>query len=440
MIKNNKFKLELHWQVAIALILAAALGGILSPDDEFAGINIIAILSLIGTLFLNALKMVVVPLVVTSIMAGVFHIANDHAFGRLGLKTFIYYIMTGVLAVTTGLVLVNLVMPGEVTAELSQKLMRMVGQQDGSFMERVAGRTLFDIAEIFIRLIPENLFQAALESQLLGLIFFSMVFGFFGAKLKEKNESLGSALINLIEGIQEVMILITLWIIRFMPYGIFALVTKIFASSGVDVIVPMLKFFLTVVAALAIHFFITLPLLLRFVGGVSTKKYMGQVSPALLTAFSTASSSATLPISLNSIQKNAKVSKRISSFVLPLGATVNMDGTALYECVVVLFIAQLYGVDLSIATQVLVVLLALLTSIGVAGIPAASLVAITLILTAVGLPIEAMGLILVVDRILDMLRTSTNVFSDLTCTCIIARSEGEDLPASLNKSNLKATE
>lgn len=429
MTESNRF--PLHWQVALALALAVALGSVLSPDDEFLGINIVAVLSLIGTLFLNALKMVVVPLVVASIIVGIFHIANDHAFGRLGLKTFAYYILTGLIAVTTGLTLVNLIAPGDVNPEVSQKLMGMLNQQGSGFMERVAGRTFADVVDIFIRIVPENLFRAALENQLLGLIFFSMVFGFFGAKLKEKNEALGSALINLIEGIQEVMILITLWIIRFMPYGVFALVTKIFATSGLDVIIPMLKFFLTVVATLAIHFFITLPLLLRFLAGVSPLQYMGQVAPALLAAFSTASSSATLPISLNSIQKNARVSRRISSFVLPLGATVNMDGTALYECVVVLFIAQLYGVELSFATQLLVLSLALLTSIGVAGIPAASLVAITLIMTVVGLPLEAIGLILVVDRILDMLRTSTNVFSDLTGACVIARSEGEHLPASI---------
>ena len=427
--KLKQSKLALHWQVAIALVLAVALGSVLEPSDTVLSLNVVDALSLFGTLFLNALKMVVVPLVMTSIMVGISGIARDHAFKRLGFKTFSFYIVTGVAALVVGLLLVNVIMPG---GGDSTQLLQVIEKQDSSgFMDRVAGRSLADVAEIFIRIVPQNIFQAAHENQLLGLIFFSMVFGFFMGKLKSTTERVGQALTDVVEGIQSVMILITLWIIRFMPYGVFALVTKTLAMTGFDIIIPLMKFFATVTLALAVHFFITLPLILRFFGRLAPKQYMGQVLPALLTAFSTASSSATLPVSLNSAQQNAGISKRISSFVLPLGATVNMDGTALYECVVVIFIAQLYGIELSFAMQLLIVVLALVTSIGVAGIPAASLVAITLILTAVGLPIEAMGLILAVDRILDMMRTSTNVMSDLTCAAVIAKSEGEELTASL---------
>jgi Na+/H+-dicarboxylate symporter len=231
------------------------------------------------------------------------------------------------------------------------------------------------------------------------------------------------------QGLFEVMMRITDWVIRFTPYGVFGLVAKVMAETGPEQLealaISLGTFTLTVLLALGFHLLVTLPLLLRFVAGVSPWRHFQAMAPALLTSFSTASSSATLPLTMECVEKNAGVSNRTSSFVLPLGATVNMDGTALYECVVVMFLAQAYGLELSLATQFIVVLLALMTSIGVAGIPAASLVAIAIILNTVGLPIEAIGMILVVDRILDMCRTSVNVFSDSCGAVIIGRSEGE---------------
>jgi Na+/H+-dicarboxylate symporter len=227
-------------------------------------------------------------------------------------------------------------------------------------------------------------------------------------------------------GMFQIMMKITDLIMKFAPLGVFALVAKTVSSTGLEAFVPLAKFFFTVVLALGIHFAVTLPLLLRVLGRVSPLRHYRAVSPALLTAFSTASSSATLPITMDCVEKNAGVSNKTTSFVLPLGATVNMDGTALYECVAVMFIAQAYGIEMGLATQFTVVLLALLTSIGVAGIPAASLVAIAIILAAVGLPLEGIGLILAVDRILDMMRTAVNVTSDSAGAVIIAKSEGEE--------------
>jgi len=218
---------------------------------------------------------------------------------------------------------------------------------------------------------------------------------------------------------------ITDLVLRIAPIGVFALVAKVVSESGLDAFRPLAGFMLTVVLALAFHLLVTLPLILRFIAGVNPIRHYRAMLPALLTAFSTASSSATVPVTMECIEKGAGVSNRTASFVLPLGATVNMDGTALYEGVVALFIAQLYGVDLSLMQQLTVLLLALMTSVGVAGIPAASLVAITLILTSLGLPLEAMGLILAVDRVLDMSRTAVNVFSDSVGAVVIARSEGE---------------
>jgi len=297
-------------------------------------------------------------------------------------------------------------------------------------MDKVEGRGVQDLIEVLKRTIPSNIFAAALEVQLLALVFVGVVFGYFMARL---NGPAGDTLQQFWVGLHDLMILITLWIMRFAPIGAFALVGKTLLVSGFAALEALGLFFLTVLLALAVHFAVWLPLLLRLVGGISPYAYYAKIAPAQLTAFSTASSSATLPVTINSAEQ-AGISNRVTSFVLPLGATVNMDGTALYECVVVVFIAQVYafasGVDFGIAEQMIVVLLALLTSIGVAGIPAASLVAIALILPAVGLPVEAIAIVLAVDRLLDMCRTAVNVTSDLVVTVLVARTEGENLPDS----------
>ena len=235
----------------------------------------------------------------------------------------------------------------------------------------------------------------------------------------------GNVLRTFWQGVFDVMMLITDLVMKFAPIGVFALVAKVVVISGFDAFRPLLTFFFTVIIALLIHIVIIMPLLLRFIGGVSPIKHYQAMAPALLTAFSTASSSATLPVTIDCVENRAGVSNRVTSFVLPLGATVNMDGTALYECVAAIFIAQAYGLYLTLGAQVSIVVLALMTSIGVAGIPSASLVAIAIILAAIGLPAEGIGLILAVDRVLDMCRTAVNVFSDSCGAVIIGRTEGE---------------
>ena len=412
--------LPLHWQIAGALVLAALVAWPSNTETTIFGTYLVDVLDFFGDLFLNALKMIVVPLILASIIVGVRNMAGQDAFGRVGGKTVGFYVLTGFLAILTGLVLVNVIAPGSGD---SAQAMRSALPDASDAMGRVEGRNAGDLVAIVSRAIPANIFQAALEAQLLALIFVGVVFGYFMSRL---SGPAGETLQNFWQGVHDVMILITMWIMRFAPIGVFALVGKTFIVSGFGVLEALLWYFVTVLGALALHFGVWLPLLLRFVAGVRPYAWYGKVLPAQLTAFSTASSSATLPVSINSAEQ-AGVSKRVTSFVLPLGATVNMDGTALYECVVVIFIAQVMGFDLSFAQQLTVVLLALLTSIGVAGIPAASLVAITLILGAVGLPVEAVALVLAVDRVLDMCRTAVNVTSDLTVTALVARSEGENL-------------
>jgi proton glutamate symport protein len=278
------------------------------------------------------------------------------------------------------------------------------------------------VADIFLRMIPANIFAAASTGDMLGLIFFSLLFGYFMTKIPTRPQQ---TLQQFWEGIFDVM-LMTAFVMRFAPLGVFALVSVSIAREGFDQFANLLWFALTVVLALAIHFIITMSVILRVVGKIKQPWLFYQAMlPALLTAFSTSSSSATLPVTITSLEQRAGVSNRVSSFVLPLGATVNMDGTALYECVAAIFIAQVFGVELSFGQQLLIVITALTTSIGVAGIPSASLVAISIILHTVGLPMEAIGMLLVVDRLLDMLRTAVNVFSDSVGAMIIARSEGE---------------
>ena len=412
----------LHWQIAVALVLALLVSLVADAGTMVFGASLIEIFDFFGGLFLNALKMIVVPLIVSSIIMGVHNMAGRENFGRVGGKTVGFYVATGLIAVFTGLVLVNVINPGggESVKALSENMPDVSDQ-----LTRVEGRDAGDLVEVISRAVPDNIFAAAVNMELLALIFFSVVFGYFMARIEGPPSD---TLTNLWTGIHDVMIRITRWVLLFAPYGVFALVGKALLQVPLETLLEALAWFtLTVLLALATHFFVTLPLLLRFVGGVRPYAYYGRIMPAQLMAFSTASSSATLPVTLSSARR-AGVSEGTTSFVLPLGATVNMDGTALFECVVVIFIAQAFGADLTVVDQILVVVLALLTSVGVAGIPAASLVAITLILTVLGLPLEAIGLYIAVDRILDMCRTSVNVTSDLTVTALVARTEGEELP------------
>ena len=414
-------QLKLHWQILIALLLAVVVGLLVGPDTSFLGITFVSIFDFVGKLFLNALKMIIVPLIVSSIIMGVSNLGSGDAFGRLGGKTLGYYVMTSTFAILIGLAVVNFIQPGVVNGEPAKDMLGLSADTN-EVMEKVEGKSSGDVVGIFLRMIPTNIVQAAANGQMLGIIFFSLLFGFFMTRIKTE---LGNTLKSFWQAVFEVMMLITDLVMKFAPIGVFALVAHVMVISGFDAFRPLLTFFFTVIIALLIHIVIVMPLLLKFIGGVSPIKHYQAMAPALLTAFSTASSSATLPVTIDCVQDRAGVSNRVTSFVLPLGATVNMDGTALYECVAAIFIAQAYGLDLTLGTQVTIVVLALMTSIGVAGIPSASLVAIAIILAAIGLPAEGIGLILAVDRVLDMCRTSVNVFSDSCGAVIIGRTEGE---------------
>ena len=359
--------------------------------------------------------MVIVPLILSSIVSGIANIGDARNLGKLGLKTMAYYIFTSLFAIVTGLFLVNVIQPG-VGAELglSNKVEGLSAASD-SF-----GNTLLNI-------VPTNIFSSLANGHILSIILFSILFGFFITRLDDRPRTL---LTELFQSVFQVMMKITMLIILFAPFGIFGIVANTVAQnidSLAIVLGNMGRYMLVVILGLSLHALVTLPLILKFAGRVNPMKHFGAVTTPLLTAFSTSSSSATLPLTMEAVHNGSGVSNKISSFTLPLGATINMDGTALYECVAAMFIAQAYGIHLGFPEQVIVVITALLASIGAAGIPMAGLVMITVILTTVGLPLEGVGLILAVDRILDMYRTMINVWSDTCGSVVIARSEGETL-------------
>lgn len=427
-------KLELHWQILIALGLAVlagwavnAAGGGEPAAVGIFGVSYLAVFTYIGEMFLNALRMIIVPLILSSIIVGMAGIGSSGNLGRLGGRTLLFYVITTGAAIVLGLVLINLVAPGYVDGKPAGDLLAFEASGE-AVAERVGGRDAGDVADLFLRMIPDNIVRAAADGEMLAIIFFALLFGYFMTRI---GHDLAGTLYRFWDGVFNVMMRMTEWIMMFAPIGVFGLVAAVVAETGFAAAEPLAIFALTVLAGLFAHSFITMPLLLGIVARVNPWKIYPPMAPALLTAFSTASSSATLPVTMECVEKNVGVSNRISSFVLPLGATVNMNGTALYECAAAMFLAQAYGLELGFGVQFSIVVMALLTSIGVAGVPAASLVAIAIILKSIGLPIEAIGVLLVFDRVLDMVRTSVNIFGDACCAVIVARLDGEETSLAL---------
>ncbi|MFC2117764.1 dicarboxylate/amino acid:cation symporter [Bacteroidota bacterium] len=404
---KNVLKIKLHWQILSALVLSVIFGYFFSEQVKYV--------SWMGDVFLNALKMIIIPLIVTSLISAVTNIGAGKNLGRIGLKTFIYYISTSLLAIIIGLLFFNIIRPGDNSDLNLIQDVKNLGLDQTSFAETIKN------------IIPSNIFESLSQGNILSIIFFALIFGIFITKVSDKPKVL---LTDFFNSVYEVIMKLTLFIIKFTPLGVFGIVSKVVADN-IDNLSNLAGsmgiYMLTVVLALMFHALITLPLILRFIGKSNPLKHFKNVLTPLLTAFSTSSAAATLPLTMEAVEKKSGVSKKITSFTLPLGATVNMDGTALYECVAAMFIAKVYGLDLGFAEQMIVVFTALLASVGAAAIPMAGLLMITIILSALGLPLEGVGLILAVDRPLDMIRTATNVWSDSSGAAVIARSEGEKL-------------
>jgi Na+/H+-dicarboxylate symporter len=407
--------------ILIAMLAGGLTGWLIGPDGAVGAYKIIPFLDLVGTMFINLLKMLIVPLILASVITGVAALGSGPDIGRLGTKTLGFYVLTTLLAVLIALFLVNLVEPGVANGEPVRDKLALT-MDAAEVTEGVKSRANTSVLDTIKGIVPSNIVEAAANTKLLSLVFFAVIFGFFLARIDQPHQG---TVMSFWQGIFQVMMRVTGWVMTLAPIGVFALIAKVVAISGFSGAGPLLLFAGCVVAGLAIYGFVALPILLALVARVNPWKLYPAMAPALLTAFSTASSSATLPLSLNCLEKRAGVSERIAGFVMPLGASVNHAGSALYECAAAMFIAQAYGLHLDFTTQFTVVILALITSMGIAGIPAASLVGIAIILAAVGLPAEAIGVLLVFDRLLDMCRTMINVLADAACTVIVARLEGE---------------
>jgi len=307
--------LKLHWQILISLMLAIVAGALSGTDAELFGVSYFSAYSFFGTLFLNALKMLIVPLIVASIIVGIMGMGSGDDLGRLGGKTLGYYTLTSFLAIMTGLILVNLTMPGISSEGIPIK--DIIGLEDipAGISESVEGKGAGDVVGVFLRMVPPNIISAAAQGQMLGLIFFSLLFGFFMTKLSGRK---AEVMKSFWEAMLDVMMEMTNWVMKFAPIGVFALVAKVVAVSGVEVFLPLAVFFFTVVAALAVHMFVTMPIILYFVAKVNPLRHYKAMSSAILTAFSTSSSSATLPLTMECVEHKAGVSNRVTSFTLPL--------------------------------------------------------------------------------------------------------------------------
>jgi len=408
-------------RILLAMVLGGIAGSYIGPDGAIGAVKVLPFLDLLGTLFINLLKMLIVPLILATVITGVAALGTGPDLGRLGAKTLGFYVLTTLIAVLIALMLVNAIEPGMQDGQPVRDKLALTanaGEVTAGVMSHASSGPLDAIRGV----VPSNIVEAAANTKLLGLILFAVLFGFFLARIPQPQQG---TVFGFWQGISQIMMRMTGFVMMLAPIGVFALIAKVVALAGFQAAKPLGLFAVCVVAGLALYAFVALPVLLTLVARVNPWRLYPAMAPALLTAFSTASSSATLPLSLQCLERRAGVSERIAGFVMPLGASMNHAGSALYECAAAMFIAQAYGLHLSFGTQFTVVILALVTSMGMAGIPAASLVGIAVILAAVGLPAEAIGVLLVFDRILDMARTAVNVLADAACTVIVARLEGE---------------
>ena len=422
--------MQLYTKILIGLVLGAIFGGAAGYFEIEPLQNLFSSLEPLGTAFINLITMIVIPLVVASLLVGTASLGDLRKLGRIGGKTVAYYMTTTAIAVTIGLGLANVLKPGAGVSEATRD--DLATRYGGAALERM------DVAdqapgwvETLMSIIPRNPVQAAAEMDLLSLIFFTIC---FGAALTVIQPDRRDAVLNFFHGINEASMVLINWIMELAPYAVFVLIAAVVSNFGFDLLQSLLMYTLVVVLGLMLQAFGTYGLALRFVARVNPMAFYKRIAAVPLLAFSTSSSNATLPLTIDTAEDELGVSNEVASFVLPLGATINMDGTALYQAVAVMFIAQIYGIDLSLADQLIVVLTATLASVGAAGVPSAGIITLIIVLNSVGMGqhVQAgIALILGVDRILDMIRTSVNVTGDLSCAAFIAKTEGETLAPEL---------
>lgn len=397
-------KMQLTTKIFIGLVLGVVVGMLLQGSPEMAA----KFIKPFGTLFLNMIKMIIVPLVFSSLVVGAASIGDPKALGRVGGKTLAYYLFTTAIAVSIGLILSTVFKPGlGLTIPVNATAKSVTAPA---------------LSDTLINIIPRNPLKALIDGKILQVIAFALFLGIGCTALpKEKSE----AFVKFFDATAEIMYKITAFIMVLAPFGVFALIVPVVANYGLDVLLPLAKVIGAVYLGCVLHVLITYTTAVKSFTKLSPINFLKGIAPAAITAFSTTSSSGTLPVTIKCARENLGVSEKISSFVLPLGATINMDGTALYQGVCALFLAQVYRIDLTLGQMATIILTATLGSIGTAGVPGAGFIMLTLVLQSVGLPLEGLALIAGIDRILDMARTSVNVIGDASCALIVATSENE---------------
>lgn len=420
--------MKLHTRILLGLALGAAAGvavNVAAGAAPWVGWVNRYLTGPAGQVFLRLLFMVVVPLVFSTLALGVAGLGDLRNLGRVGAKTLAYFLLTTAVAAAFGLALVNGIEPGEgLAAETVADLQELYA---GQAQERysASGAPSFGI-DTLVNVVPRNPVRAAADMEMLSLIFFSIVFGVALATIPKER---AAPMLRVLESLAEVVTKIIDLVMRLAPYGVFALIFVVTSTFGWSLLRQLALYVAVVLVGLVLHAAVTLSLCVRLLAGLSPVRFWSKVREVMITAFSTSSSNATLPTTLLVAERTLRIPPTIGGFVLPLGATMNMNGTALFEGVTVLFVAQVFGIELSLAQQAIVVCLSVLTAVGTAGVPGGSIPLLMMMATSVGLPGEGIAIILGVDRILDMSRTTVNVAGDLTAACVVARSEGVWRPA-----------
>ncbi len=396
-------KLKLHTKIFISIALGIAVGYFFKDITP-------TFIAPFGQIFMRLLKLLVIPIVFTSITLGVYSIGDTKHLGTISSKAFIYFISTGFIATTIGLLLVNFIKPG-VGSSLSTAGLEKAVKETPS------------ITDLIVTIAPQNIFESLTNGEILPVIVFAVLLGTALLKIGVK----AKPVVAFFDSMSDAVMQITEWIISLTPIGVFALSANIVATMGIGSLASVVSYFLTVVLGLVIHAVIVLPIVLSVFGGYSPLAMFRNLLPALAIALPTASSAAALPVTIECLTKKIGVPNKIASFIVSLGTTIDMNGTALYQGVAVMFIAQVYGIHLDLVQQAIIVVTAFLASAGAAAVPGAGLVTMVIILNAVGVPIEGLSLILPVDRLLDSCRTPVNLWSNSIATVVVAKAEGEPL-------------
>ncbi len=403
-------KIKLHIKIFIGLILGIVIGLIFGEKARF--------IEPVGTIFLRLITMIVVPLVLVSLMLGTASLGDIRKLGRIGLKTIVYFMITTMIAISIGLVLANVVNPGYgLNEQVKEELYKNYESKAQIGIQRMEEKP--SALDVLVNIVPTNPLKSLVEGNMLQVIFLALLFGIILTLIKKER---AEPLIKFLEGLNDAIIQVVHIAMRLAPYGVLALIAAVIGQYGVQILVTLLKYSLVVVGGLVIYTFSINSLTVGFLGRLNPLRFYKGVKEAMIIAFSTSSSNAALPVSLECVEYIG-VPREYSSFVIPLGATINMDGTALYQGVAAVFIAQIYGVPLGIMDQLTIVLMATLASVGAAGVPAAGIITLAMVLRQIGVPLEGIALILGVDRFLDMCRTTTNIVGDMACSVVIKETE-----------------